>query len=109
MSSLKDRLLASKPRELTVSIDGDDFLVRGVSRTEKNQMVERCTSKAGKLDGAKFEAAFLAACVLDPSTGEQVMPDPADWNVPSHVSSTLLEAAMDVCGFSPSERAAAKN
>lgn len=100
--SLRDKLKAYKPRETTVEIDGDAFLVRGLGRIRKNELVDKCSAK-GKLDNEKLESMLLAECVCDPATGELVMSDPADWDVPSHVSGPLVKAVLEVCGFDNDE------
>lgn len=109
-SDLRERLKAKRPKELTVIIDGDTFLVRGIGRIQKNALVERCQhAKTGKMNTPLFESEILAACVCDPATGEPVMPDPADWDIPADVSGPLVDACTDVCGFNRSERDAVKN
>lgn len=100
--SLRDKLKAYKPRETQVEIDGDVFLVRGLGRVRKNELVDKCSSK-GNLNNEKLEAMLLAECVFDPSSGELVMSDPADWDVPSHVSGPLVKAVLEVCGFDSDE------
>jgi hypothetical protein len=100
--SLKHKIKSAKPRETTVVIDGDAFLVRGVGRIQKNELVAKSQNK-GSLNNANLEANLLAACVLDPVTFEQVMADPADWDVPSHIAGPLVRACIEVCGFDDDE------
>lgn len=106
--SLKEKLQAAKPREVTVNIEGDEFLVIGVSRSAKNKIVEQCTDDNGKMDVSQFEATILAACVCDPQTRVPVMPEPLEWDVPSHIAGPLVEASMNCCGFSKEEKDKAK-
>ena len=100
--SLKEKLKSAKVMTEHVVIDGDEYLVRGLSRIRKNELVEKNSPK-GRLDTAAFEGAVLAECVLDPATSEPVMPDPADWDIPSHVAGPLVKACLKVCGFDEGE------
>jgi hypothetical protein len=101
--SLRDKIKARKPKEILLQVDGDKYLVRGMSRVAKGELVRRCSNKSGGIDSDKLEAETLAACVLDPETQEQVMPDPNDWDVPADFSAPLVSAAISVCGFDSSE------
>lgn len=90
---------------------GDEFsfLVRGIGRVAKNQLVERCSNpKTGKLNTPQFEGELLSACVLDPETQESLLP-PDEWEVPADVSGPLVDACMRVCGFSKAEQEELKN
>ena len=100
--SLRDKLKAAKPLEKTVEIDGDIFLVRGLSRIRKNELASKCTVK-GTLDNEKLEACLLAECVCDPATGELVMSEPTDWDVPAHIAGPLVKACIECCGFDRDE------
>ena len=99
---MRDKIKSAKPRETIVVIDGDSFLVCGVGRIQKNELVARSQVK-GALNNASLEANLLAACVLDPATFEPVMSDPADWDVPSHIAGPLVRACIEVCGFDDDE------
>ncbi len=110
MSDLRERLKAKKAKELTVVVDGDSFLVRGIGRVQKNALVERCQDrKTGRMNTPLFESEILAACVCDPSSGEPVMPNPDDWDIPADVSGPLIDACTEVCGFNRQEREQVKN
>ena len=100
--SLKAKIKSAKPREKQVVIDGDTLTVRGLSRVAKNELVNKCT-KVGKIDNDKLESLLLASCVYDPSDDTLLMPDPADWDVPSHVAGPLVKACIEVCGFDDEE------
>lgn len=109
MSSLAEKLKASKPRELIVEVDGDKYLVRGLSRVAKSKLYNQAVSPAGKWDAATYEGLMLAACVRDPETEELLLPDPADWDIPAELSGPLVEACADLIGLSKSEKDAVKN
>lgn len=98
MSTLAERLKAKKAKEKTVEIDGDIYLVKSIGRIDKINLVERCMKK-GKVDEVQFEAEYLAACVFDPDTGEQVDADWHNWDIPSYIADPLVEAVMDVNGL----------
>lgn len=100
--SLREKLKAAKPREKRLTLDGDEYLVRGLSRVRKNELVEKCQAK-GKLNNTLLEATLLSECVYDPADGKLVMDDPSDWDVPSHIAGPLVKACIDVCGFDDSE------
>jgi len=104
--SLREKLKAAKPREKRLTLDGDKYLVRGLSRVRKNELVEKCQAK-GKLNNALLEATLLSECVYDPADGKLVMSDPNDWDVPSHIAGPLIKACIEVCGFDDSDEAAA--
>ena len=100
--SLKDKLKAAKPRIKPVTIDGDTFSVVGLGRIQKNDIVSK-SQKNGKIDNENLEALLLAACVCDPASGNPLMPDPAEWDVPSHIAGPLVKACIEVCGFDDDE------
>lgn len=96
--SLRDKLKSRKPKECTVTIEGDVFLVRGPGRVAKNQLLAK-SEKKGKVDTELLEANLLATCVLDPQTCEPVMPEPADWDIAADVAAPLVKACIEVCGL----------
>lgn len=100
--SLKAKIKAAKPREKQVVIDGDTLTVKGLSRVAKNELVNKC-SKAGKIDNDRLESALLAACVYDPADDTLLIPDPSEWDVPSHIAGPLVKACIEVCGFDDEE------
>lgn len=101
-SKLAEKLKSLKPEEMRVAIDGDIFLVVGIGRIQKNKLLASC-QRNGKLDPALLEGNLLAECVRDPETREQVMPNPNDWDLPSHVVSPLVSACIKVCGLDADE------
>lgn len=105
--SLKEKLLAAKPRTVRVTVDDMEFVVQSIGRVAKSELVLRCTGSDGKLNNARFEGEILAACVLDPETMQPVLSSD-QWDVPAYVSGPLVEAACDVCGFSAREKLSVK-
>lgn len=111
--SLREKLKQAKSKEITVEIDGDSYLVCGLTRTAKNKLAQSATpsGNGGKMDVDMFEAMMLAACVYDPTDGELLLSEPSEWdNVPSHITGPLVAACTDVCGFEEKkDKDAAKN
>lgn len=110
--SLRKKLKQAKSKEITVEIDGDSYLVRGLTRTAKNKLAQSATPiDGGKMDVDSFEAMMLAACVYDPADGELLISEPREWDdVPSHITGPLVAACTDVCGFEEKkDKEAAKN
>lgn len=105
--SLAEKLKAKKPREMTVEIDSDTYLVKGLGRVAKNRLYNQA-SESGEWDVAVFEGLVLAACVCDPATGEPVLPDPDDWDLDPRVTGPLVEACSDLLGLNKQERDAVK-
>lgn len=100
--SLGEKLRSKQNKVVEVVVDGETCLVRGLGRIAKNELLESCHD--GKnLDARKLEAGILAACVCDPETNEPALPNPEDWDLPSHISGPLVEACMKVCGFGADE------
>lgn len=100
--SLLEKLKAHKPKEKTVTVEGDDYLVVGLGRVRKNALLNDSQLK-GKLDGATLESNLLAACVCDPSTREPLMPLPGEWDIPSHIAAPLVAACIEVLGLDSDE------
>ena len=100
--NLGEKLKQRKPREKTVELDGDKFLVRFPGRSQKNQIFAM-SQVNDKLDTDLLECNLLAVCVLDPSTFEQVLPNAADWKSLASDVSQLVSAVIEVCGLDRSE------
>ncbi len=109
MSSLRERLKAKKLNEKTVTVDGDEYLVRELARTANNELLMR-SSINGEVQGDRYEAEYMAACVCDPETNELVEPDWTQWaDVPVHISDPLFAACMEVRGAEVKKTTIAKN
>lgn len=109
MSSLRERLKAKKLNEKLVQVDGDEYLVRELGRTANNELLMR-SSIDGVVQGDRYEAEYIAACVYDPETNELVEPDWTQWaEVPTHISDALFAACMDVRGAEIKKTTIAKN
>lgn len=106
--SLKEQLKAASAKTVTVEIDGMSFLVKGLTRTAKNELSVKCRV-GDKTDNELFEAMLLAKCVCDPESGELVEPDANQWDIPAHISEPLVQACIDVCGFTKKDEGNVKN
>lgn len=101
--SIFDNLKNAGVEERTVEISGQKILVRGLKRSEKNQLHTEATSSKGKFDGVKWEALMLAACCLDPDTNEPIQPDYREWDLPAYICGPLVAAVIQVNGLDEDE------
>ena len=101
-NKLAEKLKQLKPEQVVVTIDGTNFLVVSPGRIAKNQLLA-ASQKGNKIDPVLMEANLLAECVRDPETGEKVMPDVNDWDLPSNVVAPLVAACIKVCGLDSDE------
>lgn len=94
--TLSDKLKARKAPEETVIIDGDSYLVVGLGRKDRGQLLKSSES---------LECRALAKCVRDPDTREPVMPDPKDWEDLDDGAAVgkLANACISVLGLDDSE------
>lgn len=102
MSKAWESIKARKPATATVEIDGQQYHLRGMTRSQKNEMVAECTEK-GKLNSDLLEARILAYCVCD-CKKEPVQVDFREWdNVPADFTGPLVTECGKLCGFDDSE------
>ncbi len=100
---LWNKLASQKPRRVAVEIDGETFEVRGMLRSEKNQMTADCTH-GGKLNNNELESRVLAYCVVDPGTDTPIQPIAAKWDeIPAEITGPLISRCIPLCGFDDSE------
>jgi hypothetical protein len=99
--TLAERIKKKTVLERQVEVEGEAFLVRGLSRLDRSRQFAASTkAKSGTLDIAKLEANLLAVCVLDPETRQPVFATAAEWDsVASHITAPLVEAVKKVCGL----------
>lgn len=98
--SLKDRVLAKKPKTETVTVDGDDFLIVGKSKRDRGALFAKARKRDGQIDGDRLESVMLTACVCDPETKEPLFDDFKAWDlVDSGVVGPLLSHVMRICGM----------
>jgi hypothetical protein len=99
MSSLREKLLAKKVRAETVEVDDCFFHVVGMQRKERSDYMAASRKKDGKLDTDLLESKLLSVCVRDPETDAAIM-TALEWDeVPSHITSVLIQSVMRCCGF----------
>jgi len=91
--------LKAKPPEKKVMIDGVEFLVRASTKSGHAKLVAELSLARDKGIEAqqKTENETLANAVLDPETGQPLMPNPNDWQEVAHpTAEALVEAFMQL-------------
>lgn len=87
-------------KTITLDADGVELTVRGMLRSQKNELVAHSTNKKGDVDHVALEGRFLAYCVCESGTSNPVQPDFRMWaDVPADFSSPLVKAVREVCGL----------
>lgn len=100
--SLKDKVLAKKPRTETVTVDGDDYLIVGKSKRDRGALIAKGRKRDGTVDGDRLENILLTACVCDPETKEPLFTDAEvkSWEgIDAAVTGPLFSHVMRVCGM----------
>ena len=100
--SLRERLEKKKLRETVLTIDGDAFLVKELSKSQRADMLAACRDANGKADPNKIENAFLCVCVCDPDSGVAVfdVSEKDAWNaVGSGITGPLFAEVMKLNGM----------
>ncbi len=97
--SLRDKVLARKPRELPLEVAGEKFLIVGKSKRDKAAMFAKSRKKDQSLDFTRLEDVMLSECVLDPDTRAKVL-EPAEWaGVDAEIAGPLVAACMQILGM----------
>lgn len=104
--SLRERLKAKRVAEEQVEVDGERFLVIGMSRLARHDIYSRIHAAAqkegGKLDNYEVEGRLLSVAVRDAETGEPIFADDEwkEWDsVPATITGPLVAAVMRANGF----------
>lgn len=96
--SLLEKLSKKKVVTEEVTVDGDKYLITGMSLVGKGDLLASCRKKDGTLHGDKFDRAVLSACVSDADDGSKMTSE--QWaTVPSHITSPLIATAIKILGF----------
>jgi hypothetical protein len=101
--SIFENLKKTPAAERIVSLGSETVLVRGLKRSQKNELQNEATSSRGKLNGVKYEGLLLAACCLDPKTNDPIQPDYREWDLPQHLCGPLVSAIIEVNGLDDEE------
>lgn len=97
--SLSDKVLARKPRELTIEVAGEKFLIIGKSKREKAAMFAKSRKKDQSLDFVRLEDVMLSECVLDPENRQPIL-QPAEWEgINAEIAGPLIAACMQILGM----------
>jgi len=100
MSNLRERLEKRSNPETVLTIDGERFLVVGLSRSERARQFAKCRDKSGKVNTERIEGEMLCLCVRDPDTREQVFTDWSAWdNLPAQITGPLMAEIMQINGM----------
>ena len=102
MTKLTEEVRKIELQKEIVEIEGLRFLCTELPLSKRNRLIADLQQKyKGDAPEEAIEAALLAACVLDPDTGEPVAPggDPEFWkNVPARFG-RLLQVVIRVNGL----------
>jgi hypothetical protein len=96
---LREKLIAKKAPQKIITVDGDKFLVVGLSRLARSKLLAAMRTDAGDLSNDKIERQFLSACVFDPDTNQPVFSENENslWDdVPAAIVAPLVVAVRDV-------------
>ncbi len=98
-TTLRDRVLAKKPTERTVTVCGLDFVILGKSKRDRAAMFAKSRKKDGTLDYDRLECVMLSECVLDPENKQSVA-SPSEWEgTDAELTGPLVAACMSALGM----------
>lgn len=107
--SLRDKIQSKTRKQETVTIDGDAYLLRGLSELEGSK-AEALATTDGKIDGGRMRREILIRSLLDPETNERVYLDGEASeleSVPRQITGTLFSVALKLSGYSSDDPGAA--
>lgn len=97
--SLKDKVLARKPREETFEACGETFLIVGKSKRDRAALFAKSRRKDQSLDFERLENVILSECVCDPDTKSKIC-EPNEWgSVDSELTGPLVSVCMKILGM----------
>lgn len=95
--TLSERLKLKQCKNESVTVDGDVYVVRGMSKRERGKLFAQARKKDGTINTDLLEAILLEYCVSD-DTGSKATR--MEWDVvPSHITGPLVAKIMEVCGL----------
>lgn len=99
MSKLREKLKLKKCPVERVTIDGEVYIVTGLSLNATAKLTANCRSAStGKLNGDKLDRVLLEACVTDPEDGSALTAD--EWgDVPRSITGPLVSVILNLCGL----------
>lgn len=95
--SLSERLKIKSVKTITVTVDGDTYVVTGMSKLHRGRQFAKARKKDGSVDSGKLESLLLAECVAA-EDGSKATAEEWDF-APAHITSPLVAAVMEVCGL----------
>lgn len=102
MTGLRERLKTAKCPEETLTIRGERYLVIGLLRSRRSELLASATTDKGKVDSRRLEGVLLSNCILDPDTREQVFTEDEwqEWDgIPSVTTAPLMSEIMRLNGL----------
>lgn len=100
--SLRDKIKAKTRKEKTVIVDGDEYLLCGISELDGSR-AEAIANIDGKIDGGRMRREILVRSLFDPETKERLYHDGEASeleSVPRHITGELFSVAMKLSGYS---------
>ena len=100
--SLRERLLKKIPPETVLTISGEKFLVKGLSRSRRADVLASHRKNDGKIDGPKLEGVLMSLCVCDPDSGCAIFNED-EWqswdSLPAAITGPLVAEIMRTSGM----------
>jgi hypothetical protein len=97
--SLRERTQAKKRKSIVVTVDGDDYLVIGLSHLDRAKCFNEGRDKRGDMPAGRIELNLLGDCVCDPETQQPLM-DWTEWkDVSSHITAPLISVIRECNGI----------
>lgn len=98
MSKLREKLKLKKCPSRRVTVEGETFVVTGLSLAAVGRLTASCRNSVGKLNGERLDAVLLAACVSDPDDGSTMTAE--EWpEIPRAITGPLMSVVMKLCGL----------
>ena len=100
--SLRQRLQSAAPPETIITVLGERFSVRGLSRSRRSDVFAACRDADGKSDFKRLEGVMLSACVRDPSDGSEIYSEDEwqQWDqLPAGITGPLVAEIMRLNGM----------
>ena len=100
---MKEKLLAKQRPQRRLTIDGDEYLVVGLTRVERADVMAQTRGDDGKIDSQELERLLLSRCVHDPENGQALLfadVERASWDrVPAIIVAPLVAAVIELNGL----------
>ena len=108
MSGIFSELKKAKPAEETLTVAGQEILVRGIMRSKRYEAQLQATAPNGDIDNNRFESTLLALCCLDPKSEQPIQIDYREWDLAEHIIEPLVRVVQRVNGLAGDDSATVK-